>query len=305
MHFERSTFSLLKALSSRFTIGIALSFSLGHGTAAEERALIIASSYEAAAKAPGMSRSEIDEQCAEGSAPPLVLCNAPIDAAHVEGAFKKLGVKDVRKVDKDPTPEVWKQEVAAFLSRLQKNTDVAIVYYVGHGAHSNGRNYFLAADGKTLIAADPIISRVTSNSLASIFFIDACRTNGGDFQQNNKFKVLDVTPVEDLEPQRGPEELSTADNGLAEIAGLPEGDAVVFFSTREGDVARNGIFPDGSPFGNAVVEELERRQSLDASLRAITDDVKKKTAQRPWRQGDLGFYLYLGGQSVYHLPPVP
>jgi hypothetical protein len=79
---------------------------------------------------------------------------------------------------------------------------------------------------------------------------------------------------------------------------------IVVFSTDPGNVAVDGSPGKGSPFANAVVRELGRRQSLDAAIRRITAEVDRETDRRqsPWRQGDLSFPLFLGGQPRFPVP---
>lgn len=79
---------------------------------------------------------------------------------------------------------------------------------------------------------------------------------------------------------------------------------IVVFSTDPGNVALDGPPGRGSPFANAVVRELGKRQSLDNAIRRITEDVDKASSgkQAPWRQGDLSFPLFLGGQPRFPVP---
>jgi hypothetical protein len=69
-------------------------------------------------------------------------------------------------------------------------------------------------------------------------------------------------------------------------------------------VALDGDPGRGSPFANALVRELARRQTLDAAIRRITQEVSDRTdgRQSPWRQGDLGFPLFLAGQPRFPVP---
>jgi uncharacterized caspase-like protein len=100
------------------------------------------------------------------------------------------------------------------------------------------------------------------------------------------------------------DQLARVQGGLSQMSNLRGKNTIVVFSTDPGNVALDGAPGKGSPFANAVVRELGRRQSLDAAIRRITEDVARQTTgkQSPWRQGDLTFPLFLGGQPRFPVP---
>ena len=62
-------------------------------------------------------------------------------------------------------------------------------------------------------------------------------------------------------------ELAKAQSGLSQMGNLRGKNTIVVFSTDPGNVAQDGNPGEGSPFANAVVRELGKRQSLDAAIR--------------------------------------
>jgi uncharacterized caspase-like protein len=249
----------------------------------------------------------------------LRLSNTLVDARSVESLFRhSIGATDVRLVA-DATPEMWRLEIAAFTERL-KPGDTAILYYAGHAVQKDGRNYFLSADGSTLalISAEEVLSLVmTSRPHGTIFFIDACRDNPFHDERSvsargqsleihslsRGFKWTDGTPSENLSISVSA--LSVSAGGLSQMSNVHGRNAIVFFSTDPGNVAKDGPPGLGSPFANAISRELGKRVSLDDALRAVTQDVSSSTVgeQTPWRQGDIGFSLFLVGETRVEIPP--
>lgn len=242
----------------------------------------------------------------------LKLGNTLLDAQSVAGLLRKLDLKDVRLVE-NPSAEAWNTELAAFAERLQPD-DVALLYYAGHAVQINGRNYFLAADGTTLIASEDVLGAIMNRARGTVFLVDACRDNPfrdtAAEQQNRVLKIGEVAPAGAANAtSRGVssislDDLSHAASGLSQMGNLRGKNTIVLFSTDPGNVALDGDPGVGSPFANAVVRELAKRQSLDTAIRRITDEVDKRTQgrQSPWRQGDLTFPLFLAGQPRFPVP---
>jgi uncharacterized caspase-like protein len=241
------------------------------------------------------------------------LYNTLVDAQSIDELFRhKITATEVKLV-KNPTPEAWQQEIAAFTSRLRA-TDTAVLYYAGHAVQKDGLNYFLSVGGNTLslVAADEVLSLVmAAHPRGTIFFIDACRDNpfhteaSSDAAQVRNLEVrnlsrgwkrTDATPFQETKISTAA--LGTSTGGLSQMSNVHGRNAIVFFSTDPGNVAIDGAPGYGSPFANAVERELTNQVSLDDALRRVTQDVSSLTQgrQSPWRQGDLGFSLYLAGQ---------
>ena len=257
-------------------------FSLVSGAArAETRALVLASDYTQAANTE------------------LELKNTLVDARAVSALFRKLGLQDVRVVE-NGSVEAWDSEVQALVGRLQPD-DIALLYYAGHAVQVNGRNFFLAADGVTLVSSDEVLSTIMGKAGGTVFLIDACRDNPFRNQASEKRQLrVRSRAMETLSLA----ELAKAQSGLSQMGNLRGKNTIVLFSTDPGNVAQDGHPGEGSPFANAVVRELGKRQSLDSAIRRITADVDKLTSSRqsPWRQGDLSFPLFLAGQPRFPVP---
>ncbi len=243
--------------------------------------------------------------------PDLQLSNTLLDARAVADMLRKLDLKDVRLVE-NPSAEVWNTELEALTQRLQPD-DVALLYYAGHAVQISGRNYFLAADGTTLIASEDVLATIMARARGTVFLVDACRDNpfrdAATEQRNRTLKIGEVAANGARATSRAIssvslEDLAHAANGLSQMGNLRGKNTIVLFSTDPGNVALDGDPGTGSPFANAVVRELAKRQSLDTAIRRITAEVDKRTGgrQSPWRQGDLTFSLFLAGQPRFPVP---
>lgn len=234
----------------------------------------------------------------------LALVNTLIDAAAVTTLLRKIGAADVQLIE-NPSGDDWQAAVARFVQTLRPD-DIAVLYYAGHAVQVNGENYFVTADGEALVSAEEILSAVMQRARGTIFAIDACRNN--PFRKATAFerivKVRDVGPTDARSYQTFEMSDLVSVTGLSQMNNVRGRNAVVLFSTEPGNVAVDGAPGDGSPFAHAVVRELGRRQSFDAAVRRITDAVSQATrgTQSPWRQGDLGFPLFLAGQPRFPVP---
>jgi uncharacterized caspase-like protein len=247
----------------------------------------------------------------------LELGNTLVDARAVSDMLRKLGVKDVRVIE-NASAETWDSEIQGLADRLAPD-DVALLYYAGHAVQVAGRNYFLAADGSTLISSEDVLSTIMGKGRGAVFLIDACRDNPFRNQAASEKKQLKIGGVGtnggvtkgavDKTKSRSMGTMSVAElakssAGLSQMGNLRGKNTIVLFSTDPGNVALDGEPGGGSPFANAVVNELSKRQSLDSAIRKITAAVDKQTnsKQSPWRQGDLSFPLFLAGQPRFPVP---
>ncbi len=272
----------------------------------------------------------------------LVLPNTLVDAQAVTEMFRKLKIQDLNYIE-NPTADEWDAAIDGLVTRLGSD-DVAVLYYAGHAVQVNGQNFFLAGDGTTLIASEQVLAPIMTKAKGTVFLIDACRDN--PFKDVVVAKAEPAAAKKDVAVKKGaknakpaaavalapepppapkPQELkiatiksrametvslnqlSQAQGGSSQMGNLRGKNTIVVFSTDPGNVALDGAPGKGSPFANAVVRELGKRQSLDAAIRRITADVDKQTSskQAPWRQGDLSFPLFLGGQPRFPSPETP
>lgn len=273
--------------------------------------------------------------------PSLELPNTLVDARSVADLFRKLKIQDMSLVE-NPTAEQLNAAVESLVDRL-KADDVAVLYYAGHAVQVNGQNFFLAADGTTLVSSEQVLAPIMAKAKGTVFLIDACRDNpfknvvakkaepapapkkeavpakkGAKTAKAEPSRIEPAPPAPpaktELFVSSGPRsrqmetvsltQLAQAQGGLSQMSNLRGKNTIVVFSTDPGNVALDGPAGKGSPFANAVVRELGKRQSLDSAIRHITEDVDKQTTgkQSPWRQGDLTFPLFLGGQPRFPVP---
>lgn len=261
------------------------------------------------AGAPGTAYAEIralvvGTDYLESGNPALILANPVADARLVDAALRRTAVGEVDLLE-DPGPEAWTKGFDAFAGTLTGD-DIALFYYAGHGLQIGGINYLIAADGRSLIALDPLIQQMSERSRGVVVIIDACRNN--PFAEKTVASGMEVRriagatrEVTTVEMDR----LSEAGSGLAQLANLRGMSAVVFFSTEPGNVAEDGDTPGkGSPFAKAFIREIVKRQSLDETFRKTAVAVNDATAgrQSPWRQGDLPFNVFLSGMRTLPIP---
>lgn len=253
---------------------------------AATRALVIATDY-----------TQADEH--------LRLGNAIVDGRMIAAALSRAGITDIQLIE-EPTVEAWQQGQAAFLARLRKE-DTALLYYAGHGLQVGGINYFLAADGTSLLAIDTIVQQIANQASTSIIIIDACRNN--PFQTSNGDKS--ILKIADMKAS-GSRAFTTVSTsilrnggaGLAQLSELHGMSIIVLFSTEPGNVALDGDPGQGSFFARTAAIELARRQSLNSAFRRITTAVYRATdgEQSPWRQGDLPHDVFLAGMPHFPVP---
>lgn len=237
-----------------------------------------------------------------GSKSVAKLANASFDGRLIQKALLEARVMDVRLV-LDANAEVWEKELVDLLARTSSK-DTVIFYYAGHGLQVAGANYFLAADGETLIGVDPVISLIASHVEATVMIIDACRNNPFRTPDEVALKIDPTISGSRSLPLLSMGEVRKAPRGLAQLGELRGMSAMVLFSTEPGNVAADGEAGKGSPFATVVARELVRRASLNSVIRRISMAVNKETGgqQSPWRQGDLPFDVYVAGMPNFPAP---
>ncbi len=214
------------------------------------------------------------------------LPNPPNDAREIAKALREAKFDTVELVY-DLTHEALRDALQKF-SSAASGTEIALIYYAGHGVEVDGTNYLVPVDATLLQAtsvsfeAIPLDLARTAVSPASglrMVILDACR--------NNPFKLANA------KGKRG------GSRGLRAI----EADSSEFiaYSAKEGTTAVDGP-PDGnSPFAKALAAAI-RKPGLEVRLLfgKVRDDVFKATnkEQEPFT------YASLGGEEVYLNPPV-
>lgn len=164
----------------------------------------------------------------------------------------------------DLTRDGFSAALGDFL-RANRDADVTLVYFAGHGMQFKGRNYLVATDAalrseldidSETIALDMVVELVERNSKAALFFIDACRDNplATDFYRRN------FSETRALETR-----------GLARYRARSDGSMLVF-AAAPGQVAYDGAGLN-SPFATALARHLptENKEVLSLTKRIIRD----------------------------------
>lgn len=230
----------------------------------------------------------------------------------VLSAFDETGVRLERIVDD-------------YISQLDRS-DVALLYYSGHGVQEDGSNYLLTNDFQA-VPINELIAALQSRADAVIVILDACRTprasdedNPGSIetieQEGPLIKTRSIV-VEAL--PSGPETIQFNGSegvGLSEME-LELENVFVAFSTAPNKVAFDKPiveteYPENSPFAIAFSRNISNVRSFNEVMRATSEQVLELTNRRqvPWRQSSLVTEVYLNGkpqvieQDNLQIPPL-
>jgi hypothetical protein len=206
------------------------------------------------------------------------LPNTINDSTAIAALFKSIGFEvvisraDLGVVD-------FKRAVREFLLTAE-NSDIAVVYYAGHGVEIGGTNYLVPVDAKLgrdydvedeAVALDRIIWALQSVKRLRLILLDACRDNPFP----GKLRSAGIR--------------STMKGGLAKIEDV-SADTLVAYAAKAGSVSYDG---DGgnSPYATALVKHLaEPGLDIRIALGRVRDEVISMTGgrQEPFIYGSLG-----------------
>jgi len=212
----------------------------------------------------------------------VVLPNPVNDATAMSTKLRNLGFEVVAGYDLDLSG--MRKTVAQF-ARSAKGSDIALLFYAGHGMQIGGQNYLVPVDARLqdetdldfeTMPMDFILRQMTNDVKVQLVFLDACRDN---------------PLARSLARRMSPSRSATVGQGLAEIRLIETGGSgsVIAFSTSPGDVALDG---DGqnSPFTTALLKHIdEPNASIQTVMTRVTGDVYTDTdrRQRPWVNASL------------------
>lgn len=205
------------------------------------------------------------------------LKNTLNDAKAIDSALRSLGYQT--QLVLDATEATLKREVRAFSARAA-GADVAIVFYAGHGAQINGKNYLLPVDMEPpqreidvslqSMEVDAVLSSITAR--VKVLILDACRDNPALSRSSSKFRgsiSRGLAPPQSIESSQG-------------------GGVFIAFATEAGNVAADG---DGSnsPFTQALLKHIKTPVSVDDMFSMVTRDVRAATrnTQIPYKYASL------------------
>lgn len=210
------------------------------------------------------------------SAPPL--SNAINDATAIANLLKSAGFEVVISRNDLGVVE-FKRAVREFLLTAE-NSDIAVVYYAGHGVEIGGSNYLIPVDAKLsrdydvedeAVGLDRLIWALQSVRRLRLILLDACRDN--PFSSRIRAAGL-------RSQMRG---------GLGKLDDIAA-DTLVAYAAKAGSVSYDG---DGvnSPYATGLLRHLtEPGVDIRIALGRVRDDVIGMTGgrQEPFIYGSLG-----------------
>lgn len=226
------------------------------------------------------------------------LANTVNDATAIAEKLEGLDFEVVRAIDM-PLAELVK--TVSDFSFKAETSDIAMIYYAGHGVELNGQNFLIPVDvkiskpsdiGGQAVTLKQLLAAVENARKLRIVILDSCR--------NNPFSDWPVQEV----AKAGTEDFDTTTTrslrkqGLAEPA-VDKGMMVVY-AAKDGEVALDG---EGghSPFARALIEHLPARNvEIGMMFRRVRDAVLKETKnkQEPHFYGSLsGVPFFLAGSD--------
>lgn len=203
------------------------------------------------------------------------LPNTPNDAGDVVAAFERLGFS-VRRVN-DGDYDDMRRALLEF-SRSARDSDMAVVFFAGHGIEVGGENWLIPVDAALksdqdteheAISLRNVLLTVSAASRLGLVVLDACR--------NNPFAARMQRSVRTRAVERG----------LARIE--PPRSVLVAFAARDGTIASDGAGRN-SPFTTALLRHLETPGlEINFLFRNVRDDVITATRgqQEPFVYGSL------------------
>jgi uncharacterized caspase-like protein len=173
------------------------------------------------------------------------------------------------------------------LAREAAGSDIAVVYFAGHGMEVSGKNFLIPVDARLArpgaldleaIPLDTVLGQLEGVRELKLVILDACR--------DNPFLL------------RGGKR--SAGRGLARIE--PEDSTLVVYAAKDGTTADDGVGRRHSPFTQALLKHIETPDvEVRILLGRVGDDVKTATGhqQQPHLYGNLG------GKEFYLRPKTP
>ena len=220
------------------------------------------------------------------------LNNTTNDAKLIEKNLKEIGFKTQIILDAN---EQQTRKVIRNFAIESENTNIALIFYAGHGAQVFSENYLLPTDidipkresdiQLSGIKVDDIINSI--HSKVKVVFLDACRDN--------------PALIKSLSKGRGSYQGGLA---AAKNSSLTDNSSGVFvaYATDSGNVALDGN-EKNSPFTVALAKYIKEPISIDDMFSKVTKEVRQKTdnAQKPYKYASLDGVVCLttvcGGSS--------
>ena len=223
------------------------------------------------------------------------LKNPPNDARLIFERLEAAGFAVIRSIDEPRN--VIGRKIGAFLELAKRKPQLAIVFFAGHGAQVDGRNYLLPIDAEiatghelrwNAIGVDQLLSDLQEAGPTTILvFLDACRDD--PFMGRVSLPSRGLAPKQ-LSPPARP-------NAQGDSLMAPRGLALSY-STQAGNVAADGA-GENSPYALALAELLS---IPSITYRDLVIELRSKTSARTdgrqvpyWTDGitDANFAIHL------------
>ena len=225
------------------------------------------------------------------------LANTVRDASAVSEELKKLGFEVETSIDQ---PLAQLVETINGFSFRAETSDIAMVYYAGHGVELNGENFLIPVDIRISkpeqIASQAITLKMLLKSVENarklrIVILDSCRNNpfaDWPVQEVAKATTASFQTGEVTKLRAGGLATPSVDRGM-----------LVVFAAKDGQVALDG---EGghSPFARALLTEMpERNLEIGMMFRKVRDEVmaETKNKQEPHFYGSLSGVPYFRAGS--------
>jgi len=217
------------------------------------------------------------------------LPNPENDATAVAALFRNAGF-DVVEAHNNIGGNAMRRAFRNF-SDTARNSDIAVVYYAGHGIEVDGANYLLPTDvvlerdidvDDEAVSIERIVRILEPAKRLRLIILDACRDN----PFVSKMKRVSAT--------------RSIGRGLARVE-PQSSDTLIAFAAKAGSTADDG---DGthSPFTAALLKHITMPGlDLRIAFGRIRDEVLKATGNRQ----EPFVYGSLGGSTVSLVPPLP
>jgi len=195
------------------------------------------------------------------------LLNPTNDANGVAEALRNVGFKRVQVVT-DATRDAMIQALRAFKNDADM-ADWAVVFYAGRGVESDGIHY--------LVPTDAHIERHRDVQDEAVSLSRILEAVGGA-------KKLRLVLLDDCREDPPSEELRRVSTGSDIGRGFnyirPKGATLVFYATKDGEIAEDGI-GEHSPFTASLVKRLKEPDiEISKLVRLVTSDVLQSTSNR-------------------------
>ena len=207
------------------------------------------------------------------------LTNPANDSKMVADALKKSGF-DTVTLRTDVTKDALRKALRDFADQA-RDSDIAMVYYAGHGIEVNGINYLIPVDAALerdtdvydeTYPLDRVLVSMEPAKKLRLVILDACRDN--PFGKTMKRSI-------------GTRSISS--RGLAKVEPTNP-NTMIAFAAKAGSTASDGS-GSNSPFATAIVNNFSKPGlDLRKAFGFVRDDVMKVTnnQQEPFIYGSLG-----------------